>query len=119
MSSRVTAAPLDQLALTVITVEEMLSGWHRLLRRAKTDVQVASAYNAMASAVQLMSSFEIHTYSENAIARYRFLLSKRLNVSGNDLRIAAIALEHGATVVTRNVRDFGRIPDLLVENWCD
>jgi predicted nucleic acid-binding protein len=47
------------------------------------------------------------------------LLSQKLNVSGNDLRIAAIALENGATVVTRMVRDFSRITDLSVENWCD
>ena len=41
----------------------------------------------------------------------------KLGVSGNDLRIAAIALEHGATVITRNVRDFELIPGLATEDW--
>jgi tRNA(fMet)-specific endonuclease VapC len=34
-----------------------------------------------------------------------------------DLRIASIALSKGLTVVTGNVRHFGRVPDLKVENW--
>lgn len=34
-----------------------------------------------------------------------------------DLRIASIALAHDLTLVTGNVRHFGRVPDLRVENW--
>jgi tRNA(fMet)-specific endonuclease VapC len=36
-----------------------------------------------------------------------------------DLRIAAIALQHGLTVVTGNVRHFSAIPGLAVENWLE
>jgi tRNA(fMet)-specific endonuclease VapC len=36
-----------------------------------------------------------------------------------DLRIAAIAISHQLTLVTRNVRHYGRVPDLTVENWID
>jgi tRNA(fMet)-specific endonuclease VapC len=31
--------------------------------------------------------------------------------------IASIALEHGLTVVTHNLKDFSRIPGLTVEDW--
>jgi predicted nucleic acid-binding protein len=41
----------------------------------------------------------------------------RLNIRSMDLRIAAIALEHGGTVVTRNLRAFRRVHGLAVENW--
>ena len=34
-----------------------------------------------------------------------------------DLLIAATALEHGATLVTNNVREFVRVPGLAVEDW--
>ena len=36
-----------------------------------------------------------------------------------DLLIAGIALAHDLTVVTRNVREFLRVPGLQVENWFD
>jgi len=34
-----------------------------------------------------------------------------------DTMIAAHALSLGATLVTNNAREFGRVPDLAVENW--
>jgi tRNA(fMet)-specific endonuclease VapC len=36
-----------------------------------------------------------------------------------DMLIAATALAHGATLVTRNVREFDRVPGLAVVNWHD
>ena len=36
-----------------------------------------------------------------------------------DLLIACIALAHGETLVTRNVRHFKQVPGLTIENWAD
>ena len=33
--------------------------------------------------------------------------------------IAAITLAHRATLVSRNVKDFRRVPGMQVENWAD
>ncbi|NEP37957.1 MAG: type II toxin-antitoxin system VapC family toxin [Okeania sp. SIO2H7] len=38
-------------------------------------------------------------------------------IGGNDLLIAAHALTLNLTVVTNNVREFSRVPNLKVENW--
>ncbi len=38
-------------------------------------------------------------------------------VADHDLWIAAHALVHGATLVTNNDRDFGRIAGLRIDNW--
>lgn len=43
----------------------------------------------------------------------------KLGVKANDLRIAAIALENSAIVVTRNRVDFGRVTELQIENWSE
>ncbi len=34
-----------------------------------------------------------------------------------DLKVAAIALTHDATVLTRNLRDFQQVPNLRAEDW--
>lgn len=38
-------------------------------------------------------------------------------IGSNDLWIAAHAISLGAIIVTDNVREFARVPDLPVENW--
>lgn len=45
---------------------------------------------------------------------YRFLRTNGLLIGTNDLWIAATALAHGQAVITRNVRDFQRVPGLEV-----
>ena len=52
-----------------------------------------------------------------AIARFDGLAKLKLGVKKNDLRIAAIALEVGGIIVTRNLRDFQRVPGLNCEDW--
>ncbi len=107
----------DQLAISVITVEEQLTGWQRALSQAKDDVRRAEVYRRMACAVESLASWGVLPFSLVAMSRHAALVRQRLNVGSNDLKIAATALELNATVVTRNHRDFARVPALLHEDW--
>ena len=49
--------------------------------------------------------------------RFDALRQQKLNIRSNDLRIAAVALENNATVVTRNFQDFKQVPGLIIEDW--
>ncbi|MBL1353545.1 MAG: PIN domain-containing protein [Zetaproteobacteria bacterium] len=40
-------------------------------------------------------------------------------IGGNDLLIAAHALALNATLVSNNLKEFARVPDLKLENWVD
>jgi tRNA(fMet)-specific endonuclease VapC len=78
---------------------------------------LADAYRLWTETTEALAEFAILTFDEPAIRRYETLVRRRLNVGRIDLRIAAIALEHAATVVTRNQRDFGRVPGLTIADW--
>jgi tRNA(fMet)-specific endonuclease VapC len=45
------------------------------------------------------------------------LTRKGTLIGPNDLLIGAIALAHQMTLVTHNVREFRRLPDLRIEDW--
>jgi tRNA(fMet)-specific endonuclease VapC len=109
--------PIDELATTVITVEEQLSGWYTLVRRAKDSRQLARAYQRLADTVALLGRFRILSFTEPAIDRFDYLKGLKLEVKRMDLRIAAITLEHGGTLVSRNTRDFLAVPSLKIQDW--
>lgn len=117
VTARCAAFSRTELSVTVISIEEILSGWYTLLRKAKSRQQLARAYYRLGESVHFLGSLAILPFSEPAIDRFDQLEALRLGIRAPDLRIAATALEHNATLVTRNTRDFHVIPDLRIEDW--
>ena len=117
IDSRVRRLSPGELAVTVISVEEQIAGRFARLRRAQPPDQLARAYQRLADTVTMLSRLAILSFTEPAIARYEQLAALKLKVGKMDFRIAAVTLEHGGVLVTRNLRDFQRIPNLIVENW--
>lgn len=107
----------DDIRVTAVTVEEQIGGWYSAIRAARTPQQIEAAYTHFTDSVRQLASWDALPFTAAAVQRYQALLRQKLNVGGNDLRIAAIALDAGAIVVTRNRRDFGRIPGVQCENW--
>lgn len=108
---------MEELAISVITVEEQLSGWYTLLRRAKSSEWLARPYQRLADAVEVLSRFRILSFTVPAINRFEQLKRQKLGVKYMDLRIAATTLEHAGTLVSRNSRDFALVPQLAIEDW--
>ena len=114
---RLLAAAPDDIGVAIISVQEQFTGWLAAVNRVKGDAELARAYQRLTDNVRVLSGMRLLTFSEAAIRRYNGLVALKLNIGRMDLRIAAIALEEGATVVTMNLRDFGRVPGLTCENW--
>lgn len=50
---------------------------------------------------------------------YRYLSKRGQKIEDDDILIAAVTLANDATLITDNVKHFGRIPNLKVINWKD
>jgi tRNA(fMet)-specific endonuclease VapC len=114
---RVEAVPADQLAITVITIEEQLSGWYAQLRQARTPDKVARAYAGLFDVAETIRQIRVLPFPSPAVQHY-FDLRKQLPRLGKlDLAIAAIVLHDHGTLVSRNRHDFVQIPGLPLEDW--
>ena len=107
---RFLAHEIDGLGISAITVSELCWGVHKS----------GSARNLVALE-KFLSPLTVVDYGLAAAHRYgklRAHLERQGTPIGPlDQQIAAHALALGVTLVTNNLREFERVPDLQVENW--
>jgi tRNA(fMet)-specific endonuclease VapC len=107
----------EQLSVTIITVEEILTGWYSQIRRAKNDEQILRAYAALQQAVEFLGRVQILPMDEEAMKQFHAFRKGKHRIGNNDLRMAAIAKHHWVTLVTCNLSDFKRLPGVKLEDW--
>ena len=110
--------PASELRLTAITVAEVLYGIERLPRgRRKTAIRRAATEVFGRFAEQILP-FDAHAapyYAEIVDGRDRL----GAPISGYDAQIAAICRVHGATLATRNMKDFHHVGIDVVNPWTE
>jgi hypothetical protein len=79
--------------------------------------QIIKGYYPIERLAGNLKVMPIVTFDSNAIAIFRELKSQGIEVATMDLRIASIALDLDLILLTRNVKDFQSVPQLLVEDW--
>jgi tRNA(fMet)-specific endonuclease VapC len=84
--------PPADIAITVRTVEEQLSGWYTRLRRAKDIDDLAAVYERLTATAASLGRFRILSFTKPAILRFELLCAAKLGVAKMDLRIAAVTL---------------------------
>ncbi len=107
------------VATTIVCVEEQLRGWLVRVSVARTEDALLLAYQRLHRRINELSDLPIVPWQPAAAELFRQWRQQKLRVSTMDLRIAAIALANDAMLLSRNLRDFERVPGLKVENWLD
>jgi tRNA(fMet)-specific endonuclease VapC len=109
--------PEEQLATTIITYEEQTRGWFAFLAKARNVAEQVYAYHRLYQHLDCFRGIYVVEFTRDAAAEFAGLRAMRLRVGTLDLKIAAIALANGATLVTRNLRDFAKVPGLDAQDW--
>ena len=111
VAERLLATPPNQIAVSSVSLYELETGIrkssHPKLRRKQLD--------AFATATQV---WVLDRTAAIMAADVRAALeSKGTPIGPLDTLIAGIALAHAATLITRNLREFSRVPRLVSADW--
>ena len=111
----------QELAITLITRNEVLRGRAESLLKAANEEELRKATERFQQAEELLSDFVVVGFDENSIKHFgRLRKQKNLKKMGRaDMLIACIALAHDALLVTRNTKDFKDLAGLRMDNWVD
>ncbi|AVO49609.1 VapC toxin family PIN domain ribonuclease [Melaminivora suipulveris] len=101
----------SRMAISAITLAELVHG-----------AEKSSQPSANLAVIDdFCSRLEVLPYGSKAAQHYGTIRAEleRLGqpIGVNDLHLAAHARSEGLAMVTNNVREFGRVPGLVVENW--
>jgi tRNA(fMet)-specific endonuclease VapC len=117
VEQRIRNISVDDIAMTIISAEEQLYGRLNLIRRAKSPKTLMSAYQWLQETLDDFKTANILDFNAQAISLYQELLNQKVRIGTQDLRIAAIALSVNGILITRNQRDFAKVPNLVFEDW--
>lgn len=107
----------DEICTTIITFEEQMRGWLAYIANSGTIEQQIFAYQMLHGFLESYRNTTVIDFDEDAANKFKDLKSQKLRIGTMDLKIASIAISRNAILVSRNLRDFEEIPNLVVKDW--
>jgi tRNA(fMet)-specific endonuclease VapC len=102
---------------TIITFEEQMRGWLAWLAQARSLQQQVERYYHLKRMLTAFAEITVLDFDERAAEEFQRLQKLRIRIGTMDKKIAAITLVHKAILLSRNLKDFGKVPGLKVEDW--
>ena len=106
----------QDIAITIVTASEQIRERMNIISRADSSSELVLAYARLEDTLEDINSLNVLEFSEAAGNIYSELKTK-IRVGTQDLRIAAITLSVNGILVTRNWKDFEKVPNLRLEDW--
>jgi tRNA(fMet)-specific endonuclease VapC len=117
VGTRLSSQPPDTVGVSVVSVEEYLRGRLAAVAAARDGPRRILRYGHLLASVRLFQQFPLTPFDQASEDQYQHLCGLRPRIGTQDLKIAAVALANKLVLLTRNRRDFGRVPGLTLDDW--
>ncbi len=102
------------LTFCIVSFHEQVLGCNSYIGQAKTSADIVRGYSIFHRVLSAFAAALVLPFDSQASLLFDGLVGKRVRIATMDLRIASIALSRGLTLLTRNIRDFSKVPGLAV-----
>lgn len=117
LSRRIAEHSQAEFYVTIVSFHEVIRGWNAYIARAKDRAGIVHGYLQLEGILTDFTRAQVLSLDDDAAVLFEDLRRQRIRIGTMDLRIASIARSNGLTLLTRNLIDFQRVPNLLVEDW--
>ena len=117
LQARLVRIPPEEVVASVVSYKEQMRGWLAYIAQLRTVERQAAAYQRLTRMLEFSCTTPLLPFDEHAVEQFQRLWMLRLRIGTMDVKIAAIALAHNATLLSRNLVDFSQIPALDIEDW--
>ena len=111
--NKIIGIPVSDIGISSITLSELEYGVAKSMKQEQNRVALT----------EFLLPLQIYFFDDFAAREYgkiRYILEKKGEPIGAiDMFIAAHALSLNVILVTNNVREFKRVPELRIENWAE
>ncbi len=101
----------DEAAITIVSVEEQLRGWLAQIARLPDPHRQTVPYRRLQERIADFAAWTVLPWTREAADIFMRLRASGVRIGSMDLKIASIALSHGALLLTRNLRHFEKVPE--------
>jgi tRNA(fMet)-specific endonuclease VapC len=117
LRARLSKASPNTIQTTIISFEEQMRGWLSVIASVRSQSREVAAYQRLQALLRFFNEIPVLDYTEVVAARFEDLRRSKLRVGSMDLKIASIALSQDGLLLSANLKDFQKVPNLRVEDW--
>jgi len=117
LTLRMAQHPISDFALSVVSFHEQVIGAHSFINRAQINTDLARGYTLLLETLNGFANAPVLPFDAEAISIFDEIRIQKVRVATMDLRIAVIAISNNLVLLTRNTGDFGKVPNLIIEDW--